>query len=656
MAAQNVRTTYIVYVVAIATMILGLSPGDAAAEEIGPFTPPIQIHDLTLDAIIAATPPGTPDTDGDGLPDTVEAVFGTNSEERDSDLDGLTDYFELDNALNPLELDSNNDGLPDGLEMEGPADFDNDGTPNAWDDDNDNDGVRDGIDLNPNATTEAPESFTIDLTTTGGATYLDFQVRPFDESHLLLFGAKFGWPIEDKGTIINRGEDGNPPDVSVRPMLQLTAATGPDASLLADYGIATLPANEAAGEAPGSWKALVPLLPVTDRGDTVAFAGRMFYPAGSHDASATVRLVWVTEGSGVGTSDSRIIDVVDEDRKNELAGLVGWPVPAGGYLYSGETAEGNAAFCMVEEIETTTVDEGYEIEFICQEPPDNGGDWGHLYQYLVNGVNIGISDVDRIGVDESPTIIARYPEAFRLTGLEATENHEVELGIVHGGAPDDFVTAGLVLDYEYLRSQRSLADVFGDFTDLGLAGVTAVAESVEHLDAALTRSSEIIDGAFNGVAPVFTIIGDRSTARIPAEWNDSDRVNAETYLTISLDNAAYTVTTKTMVLDWFDQESGEVREDFIAEFDTWGLDVSAQEHIGRLVLVWSAGEIHITNVGGTPVVYDTPEWTGLFNHLEAGLVITNDLAWIGMALDASLGNWKFLKGLGKAGWSVSIRG
>ncbi len=65
---------------------------------------------------------GQKDTDGDGLPDSVEAIYGTNPNNPDTDGDGYNDGAEVRTGHDPLNpnpaatLDSDHDGLTDNVE------------------------------------------------------------------------------------------------------------------------------------------------------------------------------------------------------------------------------------------------------------------------------------------------------------------------------------------------------------------------------------------------------------------------------------------------------------------------------------------------------------------------------------------------------------
>jgi hypothetical protein len=90
------------------------------------------------------------DLDRDGLPDTVEAVLGTDPRDPDTDGDGLSDAVEVGGGVpgvrdaddtDPLDADTDDDGLSDGDEVAG----DTVGAPtDPLDPDTDGDGLQDG--------------------------------------------------------------------------------------------------------------------------------------------------------------------------------------------------------------------------------------------------------------------------------------------------------------------------------------------------------------------------------------------------------------------------------------------------------------------------------------------------------------------------------
>lgn len=77
---------------------------------------------LSFVSVDVASPPPGPnpmlfDSDGDGLLDLEEAVWGTDSDRADSDADGLDDLVEIQIATDPLDPDTDGDGLRDGDEV-----------------------------------------------------------------------------------------------------------------------------------------------------------------------------------------------------------------------------------------------------------------------------------------------------------------------------------------------------------------------------------------------------------------------------------------------------------------------------------------------------------------------------------------------------------
>lgn len=84
---------------------------------------------------------GDSDTDNDGVPDSEEAVLGTDPTNPDTDGDGLPDGEEVDRGTNPTNPDTDGDGLLDGEEVDRGTDPTNPDT--------DGDGVIDSADPDP---------------------------------------------------------------------------------------------------------------------------------------------------------------------------------------------------------------------------------------------------------------------------------------------------------------------------------------------------------------------------------------------------------------------------------------------------------------------------------------------------------------------------
>ncbi|WP_342304162.1 hypothetical protein [Methanolobus sp. ZRKC5] len=227
------------------------------------------------------------DTDSDGLPDSVEAVLGTDFNNTDSDFDMLDDYNEsIFYKSDPLEPDSNHDGLSDYFEVTDieSLDADGDGFPNIWDLDNDDDGVMDSIDLSPYSHSSLNDNFLFDIRTNGNPTYLTFQIKPQNPDNLRLALQNWDWPYDEKGQM--KDLDNSTDDIKLIPMLELKSNVIPDQSDLLEYGIVV-----------SSDRLYIPLTVVKDYGTNVAFGGRMFFPASSPlDISINTSLVWLVQG------------------------------------------------------------------------------------------------------------------------------------------------------------------------------------------------------------------------------------------------------------------------------------------------------------------------------------------------------------------------
>lgn len=282
------------------------------------------------------------DSDGDGLTDYQEERVGTDATVGDTDGDGVPDGVEARGVvfdgqrwhLSPTRADSNDDGIADGLEY----DLDDDGVPDdtdgdclsadpgsiclpdAFDPDNDGDGVPDAKDLSPFSRIDqtfseaSPFNLRVNNLAAGKPTFVDFQLRPLDEKRLWFAFNVLDWPFDGSGQVRDidgktyadaaRAESRAPAanesfgDMKLIPMLELrfnaADANLPPQSDLSPYNISV---NDFT--AGGATKvAYLPLNIVTDEksGQRVAFSGRMRYlPTGSWATPHQVRLVWVVQ-------------------------------------------------------------------------------------------------------------------------------------------------------------------------------------------------------------------------------------------------------------------------------------------------------------------------------------------------------------------------
>ncbi|MBP1909749.1 hypothetical protein [Methanolobus bombayensis] len=226
------------------------------------------------------------DTDGDGLPDAVEAILGTDINTTDSDFDQLDDYNETVLYLSdPLEMDSNFDGLADNFEVTDvlSLDIDSDGVSNIWDFDNDDDGVEDNVDSSPFAVSTNYDYFNFSVSTNGNPVYIDFQLVPQTSSHVRLANQKLDWPFDNKSSM--QDLDGSTEDLTIVPLLELTMDHVPDQSDVDDYGLGV------SGD-----RVYVPLFQVNGIGGETALAGKMFYPDSSNtDINVNASLLWLVQ-------------------------------------------------------------------------------------------------------------------------------------------------------------------------------------------------------------------------------------------------------------------------------------------------------------------------------------------------------------------------
>ncbi|MBI2346070.1 MAG: Ig-like domain-containing protein [Deltaproteobacteria bacterium] len=93
-------------------MLFGLNPNDPADAALDPDGDGL----TNLQEFQTGTLPNVADTDGDGIKDGAEGAAHTNPLNPDTDGDGILDGKEGPISTIPTDADTDNDGLPDGLE------------------------------------------------------------------------------------------------------------------------------------------------------------------------------------------------------------------------------------------------------------------------------------------------------------------------------------------------------------------------------------------------------------------------------------------------------------------------------------------------------------------------------------------------------------
>ena len=294
-----------------------LDLADPHDNRLAAFTP----SQLALPAQVGAPGPAV-DSDDDGLNDFVELQIGTNPDDADSDGDGIDDADEVrgfhigsDGGRceiassvvrwygDPNSPDTDGDGTPDTSEWG--KDTDRDCLPDMFSDDNDGDGVIDRLDLAPltasggqvfgedNALSLTVDGLNIDESLT---TFVDFQLRPTQLEQLRLDQRRLDWPADSEGQIRDVNDGPADEDVELVPMLELVVPG--DYALPANDKLEPYRIQPSKLDPEGTRRVYVPLSVVTDAdtGNDVAFAGRMVYNSDAAWSSAhDVRLVWMVQ-------------------------------------------------------------------------------------------------------------------------------------------------------------------------------------------------------------------------------------------------------------------------------------------------------------------------------------------------------------------------
>jgi hypothetical protein len=639
------------------------------------------LSELAADLMAVTTDPT--DTDGDGLPDKVEAILGTDPGSEDTDFDRLGDYYEVMNDLDPMYPDTNFDGYPDFFEVTNvTADVDLDGVVNFLDHDNDGDGVGDAVDMAPFHKSAAINSLHLDVTTGGEPTYITFQVRPENPDHLKLFEQHWDWPDSDSEPPM-RDLDASKEDLQAVPSLTLTADTLPEQSDVIGYGVTILEDS-----------ASVPLFPVFDQGNIVAFSGRMFYPSPAPTSiSMDMGLIW------------RILGRTDDEAKSLLAsnGKYLSVDTDGGLLADGDEvgvterfqwnplSDTEVALKAMNGLYFTVEADGAVSAGSAEIGPEEtfsiiDAVGSQIYLNASNGLCVtvlpdgtlqasaaipGPSEAFTAG-DEGAwpetVILAVYEETFVLTGFSVEENHGSEAGIFYSDDKDQIVSANLALSYDFLRDpDTTVSDMPGVLDGYGVSVGSQLGSYSHKEEGFLALTNVLVPDALDTMPektliPVIMAFEDHFKS-LDMQQLASGYVVGDSF---TADLASTKLTSaKALRTEWYNSSSYKIVEieDVMEQVQGWGLPENAQANMMALTIGWNTGEQTITRVGGTPTEYDYSERDDIgftiFEVIGEGLE-----AW--EVLDSTIEVFtdvyqaykmvKMMRNLRRAGWSVSAKG
>jgi len=630
-----------------------------------------------VEALMNATDPEDRiDTDSDGLYDSVELVIGTDFNNTDSDFDRLDDYWEAMNDLDPLEPDSNSDGLPDYFETQNVTslDVDGDGVLNAWDFDNDDDGVNDGVDLSPFSLSIASSRFHVDIETDGKPLYVTFQLKPQNPEHLKLFYQMWDWPYDSEGSM--RDLDNSLEDLKIVPQLNLTMNVPPSQADVKDYGILVTSSGMQ-----------VPLNPIWEYGDIVAFTGKLFYPASTTmTLSLDAELIWRVIGQtdvkarALNATGGKYVSIVSEDsvvaNASEIAGseTFQWiekaenkvviksingrylSVTDAGKIVANETQISEHESFLLEDLGNNTIAlRAYTGRYISASAS------GALY---ANGTSLTGSEkfmlIDRGYLPDS-TVLVTYDEDFMLTGLKVEESYSSDLSVFYSADLNQTVAADLLMTYMFLRNSTTmLSEMPSMLSDYDI-DIANLGDSFSHKDEALVAMGNVlipkalVSLPENEHLPVIIAFADRFKSIDMSETMPGSSLMGDSIAVDLAEEAALTV--KTMKTNWYNTSSFTAVDlkNVVTDIQSWGFNDKVTLNLMTMMMRWNIGEQVVTQVGSSPITFDSPEGDVIDGVQQC---VSSGLSSLELGYRGLIGLKAFfdLSLLWSKGWSVSIQG
>jgi hypothetical protein len=303
-------------------------------------------------------------------------------------------------------------------------DSDGDGTPNAFDADNDGDGVPDNADSSPNAalsqtfSNNTPLQLSISDLALNKPVYVDIQLRTSDPSHLNYHGTVLNWPAGDTSGQITRNLD--------------TTFAQPK-----NLALASSEANAANGDV-----RMVPMLEVTIPSqaghygnlpvtDTYKTKSR---PAGLAVDSWVDGAILKAYGINVNDRDASAADLVYYAPLNPV---------------NDQNGDGRVALTSRLYYEPTIGSGGIAA-------------WGHAHQvrlvWMIQMLTDSCTDTTKPATcTESLSLVHVYDDTWKVTGINVSEQHGVDVAIVYEHPAQD---PNLSLDSELWSASWNMSNTF----------------------------------------------------------------------------------------------------------------------------------------------------------------------------------------------------
>lgn len=664
------KTTHAILGIALVAILCAVDAGPHVVNLAKGIVPPPRTT-TGLREVVANLMAATPlefrvDSDNDTLYDSVEKVIGTDPNNTDTDFDGLSDYTEIQLDSDPLDPDTNSDGLSDYNEVTNvpSLDINHNNITNIWDNDNDGDGVSDGIDASPFAASILNASFHFNVQLDGKPTYITLQFRPRNAENLKLYYQTWDWPNDSKGSM--KDLDGSLEDLKVIPQLNITVNVKPNQADVANLGI--LVTNE------GMY---VPVYPVWENDDIVAFSAQIFYNVSSpltlsmdagliwralgyrdekakafkanngHYVSANTNGAVVANATDVSTLEKfQWIEVGEDKVALKLKDGPYLSLASNGFVMANGYEIGKTeTFRLLHPTNTSVCLEAANGK--CVAVTSDG-------TLIANGANTTASAAFEL-VDEGClcewTILASYHDVFMLTSFTISETYGTELGLFYSPDEQQTLRANLLMGYDFLRNSTTHVSNMPSILSGYSADVSSLIGSFSTCDEALVTMSntmlpttlDLLPG--NQTLPVIMTVEERAKTVEMSEFYSGSSPMDNSY-SVNMTAEPF-MTTKTLKLNYYNTTGYQALEidDILRHISTWTMNEEAKFNAQSLVLAWNTGEQSIT-VTGVPDLSGVkqPEWFVAFPiAFESMMLLTRG----GLGLMA----YKALKNLMLIGWN-----